>query len=314
MHMINVCVSFVVIVYITVSSRICNIMFFRKLISFEHAITALFFSGIVCNNFASIAVCTSFCCDVFIFVVCFIASTIWIFNVVFHNQLWYNEVTIRSNICYCYRIFFYINMLCLTSCCHLSKLYSRTCINFNVVSDSSVTFSSVVISVIIFIITIHLVLRDITTYFFGWTLIISYMWIFSYPLIKCFIIIYSKCYFLLYKLSINTIIPSKIVISIPKAGCIIIALTIISMIFGITFLSVIYSLMMGKDIYGFIGFRHETVLIIRPSVVESVLIDFRLRFDFFLVCGTGSSSSFRLGDDLMGTKLCIIDKNIFLIV
>ena len=56
--------------------------------------------------------------------------------------------------------------------------------------------------------------------------------------------------------------------------------------------------MMGKDIYGFMGFRHETVLIIRPSVVESVLIDFRLRFDFFLVCDTGSSSSFTLGGDL----------------
>ena len=287
-------------------------MFFGKLISFEHAITAIFFSGIVCNNFASIAVCSSFCCDVFIFVVCFIACTIWIFNVVFNNQLWYNEVTIRSNICY--RIFFNINMQCLTSCSHLSKLYSRTCINFNVVSDNSVTFSSVVISVIIFIITIHLVFRDITTYFFRWTLIISYMWIFSYPPIKCFIIIYSNCYFLLYKLSINTIIPSKIVISIPKAGYIIIALTIISMSFGITFLSVIYSLMMGKDIYGFIGFRHETVLIIRPSVVESVLIDFRLRFDFFLACDTGSSSSFRLGDDLRGTKLRTIDKNTFLIV
>ena len=86
--------------------------------------------------------------------------------------------------------------------------------------------------------------RAITAYYFRWTLIISYMRMFSNPFI-----IYSNCNFLLGKLSIYTIIIAKVVFNISKARYRIIDLTITSMNFGITFLSVIYNFTRGKDIY-----------------------------------------------------------------
>ena len=75
--------------------------------------------------------------------------------------------------------------------------------------------------------------------------------------------------------------------------------------------------MRGADIYAFIGFaRHETVLVVRTrlSVVDSHLSEIRLRFELFLVCDTGSSSSFRRNDYLRETKLDITDRDTFPIV